>query len=176
VPQSAVTLGIALNGILNVTARDQGTGKEQNIEIKSDSGLSEDEIEQMRHEAEEHAEEDKERRELAEIRNRADQLAYSTEQSLEEHKEKLPDEDVQKIQTALDDLQEVLDSEDKEQIEQKMEALQSASYKLGEMVYESTKAQQAGGPAEDAQPGAGEPEGGGEEEEEVVDADYEVKE
>ena len=180
VPQIEVTFDIDVNGILNVTARDQGTGKEQNIEIKSDSGLSEDEIEKMREEAAEHEEEDKERRELAEIRNRADQLAYSTEKSLEEHKEKLPDQDAENIQQALDELREALDGDDKDLIEEKMEALQSASYKLGEMVYESTKAEQSGaqqsGPAGAQQAGpAGAEAAEEEEEEDVVDADYEVK-
>ncbi len=192
-PQIEVTFDIDVNGILNVTARDQGTGKEQNIEIKSDSGLSEEEVEEMREEAEEHEEEDKKRRELAEVRNRADQLAYSTENSLEEHRDKLPDEDEEKIEQAIEELREVLDGDDKEAIENKMEALQSASYKLGEMVYEDTKAQQAGaqpggqpgaGPAGAQQAGpAGAQQAGpagaqteeSEEDEDVVDADYEVK-
>ncbi|MFP4027484.1 MAG: molecular chaperone DnaK [Candidatus Brocadiia bacterium] len=177
VPQIEVSFDIDVNGILNVKARDQGTGKEQQIEIKSDSGLSESEVEKMREDAEEHAEEDKERRERVETKNKADQLAWSTEKTLEEHGDKLPDEEKQKIETALEDLRESIDGDDKETIEQKMEDLQQASYKLGEMVYESAKGaqQQPGAGAAGAQQAQPEAETTEEEEEDVVDADFEVK-
>jgi molecular chaperone DnaK len=162
-----------------VSAKDKGTGKEQNIEIKSDSGLSKDEIEKMQKEAEEHAEEDKKKRQLVEARNRADQLIYSTEKTLDEHGDKLSSEDSENIKQAIKDLKETLDGDDKDAIESKIEALQNASYKLGEAIYESTKAGEGAGTASaEAQPGTGgaETAGEGEDDEDVVDADYEVKE
>ena len=185
VPQIEVTFDIDANGILNVSARDKGTGKEQNIEIESDSGLTEDEVEQMRKEAEEHAEEDKEKRELAEKKNQADQLVYSTEQTLEEQGDKLDESERQKIQQAIDDLKEAQDSNDISEIEEKIENLQQASHKLAESMYEQTKQQQAGagagagaGAAQGAGPAGAQQAGSsasGEEDEDVVDADYEVK-
>jgi molecular chaperone DnaK len=178
-PQIEVSFDIDVNGILNVSAKDKGTGKEQNIEIKSDSGLSKDEIEKMQKEAEEHAEEDKKKRQLVEARNRADQLIYSTEKTLDEHGDKLSSEDSENIKQAIKDLKETLDGDDKDAIESKIEALQNASYKLGEAIYESTKAGEGAGTASaEAQPGTGgaETAGEGEDDEDVVDADYEVKE
>jgi len=180
-PQIEVSFDIDVNGILNVKAVDKGTGKEQHIEIKSDSGLTDDEIEKMQREAEEHAEEDKKQREIIEARNRADQMAYSTEQTLKEHGDKLAEEDKKTIEDAIETLRESVKGEDADDINSKIEALQQASYKLGEVVYEQTKAEQAGSAGEQqGQPGdqgggtAG-AETGGEDDEDVVDADYEVK-
>ncbi len=172
VPQIEVSFDIDANGILNVKARDLGTGKEQEIEIKSSSGLTEDEVEDMREEAEEHAEEDRSRRELVEARNMADQLIYTTESTLEEHGDELNEGDRQSVEQALEELREVKDSDDREAIEAKMQQLQSASHKLAEAMYQHSKGQQAG-PRPSAAPEEEEEE---EEEEEVVDADFEVKE
>ncbi|MFO8008465.1 MAG: molecular chaperone DnaK [Candidatus Brocadiia bacterium] len=180
VPQIEVSFDIDANGILNVAARDLGTGKEQQIEIKSSSGLTEDEVEHMREEAEDHAEEDKRRRELVETRNMADQLLYTTEKTVEEHGDKLSDDERKNVEQALEELRQVKDSDDKEQIEAKMQEVQTASHRLAEMIYQQSKAQQeaasgaagAAGPT----PGAEEAGQGAEEEEEVVDADFEVKE
>jgi len=173
VPQIEVSFDIDVNGILNVKARDLGTGKEQKIQIKSDSGLSKEDIERMKREAEEHASEDKARRELVETRNRADQLAYSTEKTLKEHGDKLSSADRERIEEALKELSEVIQKDDKALIESKMEALQRASYRLGEIIYEQTKARQQGAGAGQQAAEGGEqkpPEG-----EDVVDADFEVK-
>jgi len=173
VPQIEVSFDIDVNGILNVKARDLGTGKEQKIQIKSDSGLSKEDIERMKREAEEHASEDKARRELVETRNRADQLAYSTEKTLKEHGDKLSSADRERIEEALKELREVIQKDDKALIESKMEALQRASYRLGEIIYEQTKARQQGAGAGQQAAEGGEqkpPEG-----EDVVDADFEVK-
>ncbi len=175
VPQIAVSFDIDVNGILNVKAVDKGTGKEQNIEIKSDSGLSDEEIKNMQKEAEEHAEEDKQQRELVEARNRGDQLAHSTEQTLKEHGDKLSDDDRKQIEDAVKELRESVKNDDKEDIDKKIEELQKASYKLGEVVYEQTKAEQQTGGEQGAEGQAEAESGGGEEDEDVVDADYEVK-
>jgi len=177
VPQIEVSFDIDVNGILNVKARDKGTGKEQEIQIKSDSGLKKEDIERMRREAEEHASEDRSRRELVEARNRADQLIYSTEKTLSEHGNRLQEADRSRIQDAIKELREAMEGEDKGEIERKVQALQSASFKLGEVIYEQTKAQQQGAGAEtEAGPQADEPSGAkAGEGEDVVDADFEVK-
>lgn len=186
VPQIEVSFDIDANGILNVSAKDLGTGKEQGIQIKSDSGLSEDEVEKMKHEAEEHAEEDKQKGELIETRNQADQLVYTTEKTLNEHGDKLNEEEKQQVEQALNELKEVQDSDDKEAIEQKMEELQQASHRLAELIYEQSKAQQQQAGAEGQAAGAGAAGAAGtaeeaeateesEQDEDVVDADYEVK-
>ncbi|MDP6106951.1 MAG: molecular chaperone DnaK, partial [Candidatus Brocadiia bacterium] len=184
VPQIEVSFDIDVNGILSVKARDEGTGKEQAIEIKSDSGLTKDQVERMREEAEEHAVEDKEHRALAETRNQADQLVYSVENTLKEHGEKLDQDDKDKITDAIKELNEAVKGDDKSDIEQKLETLQQTSFKLGEMMYEQAKGTQAPEGAEGPGAGAPAPEDGGAEEgseapgddEDVVDADFEVKE
>ena len=179
VPQIEVSFDIDANGILNVKARDQGTGKEQEIEIKSDSGLTESEVEKMREEAEEHAEEDRKRRELIGTRNAADQLIYSLEKSLEDHGEKLSDDERDNIQSALEELREAKDGDDADLIKQKMEQAQQASHRLAEQIYQQSKAQQEAGAAGAAGAGAAGPsaeESDTGEEEDVVDADFEVKE
>ncbi|MDP6439573.1 MAG: molecular chaperone DnaK, partial [Candidatus Brocadiia bacterium] len=155
VPQIEVSFDIDVNGILSVKARDEGTGKEQAIEIKSDSGLTKDQIEHMREEAEEHATEDKEHRALVETRNQADQLVYSVENTLKEHGEKLDQDDKDKITDAIKELNEAVKGDDKSEIEQKLETLQQASFKLGEMMYEQAKGAEqeaAGSPPGDAGP------------------------
>jgi len=176
VPQIEVSFDIDADGILSVTARDQGTGKEQQIEIKSSSGLTENDVERMRQEAESHAEEDRQRRELVEKRNMADQLIYTTEKTLQEHGDKLGDSDKETVENALEDLRKVKESDDVEQIDSKIQALQTASHKLAEVIYQQAKAQQqtgggaAGGASAREAGDAEEPE-----EEDVVDADFEVK-
>ncbi len=172
VPQIEVSFDIDANGILNVTARDQGTGKEQQIEIKSSSGLTEDEVEQMREEAEDHAEEDRKRRELVEKRNMADQLIYTTEKTLEEHGDKLPDNEKETVKEAVEELRKVKDGDDAGQIDAKMQALQNASHKLAEIIYQQSKAQQTGEAGGEAGQAGGAEEA---EDEDVVDADFEVK-
>ena len=146
VPQIEVTFDIDANGIVHVSAKDLGTGKEQKIRIESSSGLSEDEINKMVKDAEQHAEEDKKAKEQAEARNEADSLVYSTEKSLSDYGDKVSDEDKQSIQSAIDDLKKALEGDDLEDIKQKTEALKQASHTLAQTVYQQ-QAQQGGGDA-----------------------------
>jgi molecular chaperone DnaK len=166
VPQIEVTFDIDANGILNVSAKDLGTGKEQSIKITASSGLSEEEIDKMVKDAEAHAGEDKKKRELIEARNQADGLVYTTEKSLEEHKEKIDAETRGKIESALEDLKKAIEGDDAEAIKAKTEALAQASHKLAEAMY--AQAQQEGG--EGGQEAAAE---AGGEKEDVVEAEFE---
>ncbi len=172
IPQVEVSFDLDADGILNVKAQDLGTGKEQHIEIKSDSGLTEEQVEAMRKEAEEHAGEDQQRRELAETRNIADHLSYTTEKTLKEHGDKLSDAERKELDEALEGLRNVKDSDDKDEIKQRIEALQTASHRLAEVIYQQSRAQQAG----EAEPAEGAQAEEDEADEEVVDADFEVKE
>ncbi|MFW6154917.1 MAG: molecular chaperone DnaK [Planctomycetota bacterium] len=162
-PQIEVAFKIDANGILNVSAKDLATGKEQSIEIKGSSGLSEEEIEKMKRDAEEHAAEDQKRRELVELKNRADQLAFAAEKTLKEHGEKVPAEDRSNIESAINNLRDTISSEDAEAIKRAMENLEQSSHKLAEVMYEQSKT--AGGEGT-----------GGEGGDDVIDANYEVKE
>jgi len=173
VPQIEVTFDIDANGIVNVSAKDKGTGKEQAIRIQASGGLSEDEIEKMVKDAESHAEEDKKRRELVEAKNQGEALVHETEKNLNEHGDKLAEAEKQPITDALADLKSTLEGEDLEAITAKTQALQQAAAKLGEAIYKAKQAE-AGGEAE---PPAGETGGGesagAESGEDVVDADFE---
>ena len=172
-PQVEVTFDIDANGILNVSAKDKGTNKEQSIRIESSSGLSQDEIDKMQQDAETHAEEDKQRREAVDRRNEADQLVYATGKSLEEHGDKLGDEDKQAVEDAVTAVKKALEGEDDEQIKTTMEALQQASHKLAEEMYKDAQAQQA--PAEGAPTPEGDPgQPQGDADSGAVDADFEV--
>ena len=153
VPQIEVSFDIDANGIVHVSAKDLGTGKEQKIRIESSSGLSEDEINKMVKDAEQHAEEDKKAKERAEARNEADSLVYTTEKSLSDYGDKVSDEDKQSIQSAIDELKKALEGDDLEDIKQKTEALKQASHTLAQTVYQ--QAQQEGGGATGAAGGAG---------------------
>ncbi len=149
VPQVEVTFDIDANGILNVSARDKATAKQQNITITASSGLSKDEIDKMKKEAEAHAAEDARNREAIEVKNQADSLVYSTERTLREHGDKVPAADKQAIETALNDVREALKTEDLDRIKKAQEALTAASHKLAEVMYREAQAgsQQAGGPS-----------------------------
>ena len=136
VPQVEVTFDIDANGIVNVSAKDLGTGKEQKITITASSGLNRDDIDKMVKEAEAHAEEDKQRREEIEIRNQADSLAYNTEKILSENKAKLSEPDIKNIEDAIKETREAMDSGNTSQIKEKMEALNKASHKLAEIIYQ----------------------------------------
>jgi molecular chaperone DnaK len=174
VPQIEVTFDIDANGILHVSAKDLGTGKEQKIRIEASSGLNEDEINKMVKDAEAHAEEDKKARQAVESKNEADSLIYSTEKSLKDYGDKITDSDREAINSAIADLRGVMDGNDVDAIKEKVEALKQASYKLAEEVYKQQSAEQqageAGGGAEGGESAAGEAGG----EENVQDADYEV--
>ena len=166
VPQIEVAFDIDANGIVNVSAKDKGTGKEQQIRIQASGGLSEADIEKMVKDAEAHATEDKKRRELVESRNQADALVHTTEKSLSEYGSKVSDADRTAIENALSDLKEALKGEDAEAIKQKAQTLAQAAMKLGEAMY---AAQQPGSDAGGDAPGGG---SGGEKAEDVVDAEF----
>ena len=173
VPQIEVTFDIDANGIVNVSARDKGTGREQQIRIQASGGLNEGEIERMVKEAQEHAEEDRQRKAQIEARNHADSLLYSTEKSLKEHGDKLDKSDRSAIEQAVADLRGVLDSADTETLRAKTETLAQLSMKLGEAMY---KAQQGEPTAGGDAGGGGGTDGGADAaggDEHVVDADFE---
>ena len=142
-PQIEVSFDIDANGILHVGAKDKGTGKENKITIKANSGLSEDEIQKMVKDAELNAAEDKKKLEIVQSRNQADAAVHSVKKSLTEHGDKLDAGEKEKIEAALKDLEDTLKGDDKEAIDAKTEALMSASQKLGEKVYADMQAQQA---------------------------------
>ncbi len=153
VPQIEVSFDIDANGIVHVSAKDLGTGKEQAIRIEASSGLSEDEIDKMVQDAEQHSEEDKKRKKLIEARNNADALAYSTEKSLNEHGDKVSESERKAVEEAVAKLREVIKGDDADAIEKATQELTSVSHKLAEAMYaDAAKAQQqAGGPG--AEPG-----------------------
>ncbi|MCB0874639.1 MAG: molecular chaperone DnaK [Solirubrobacterales bacterium] len=165
-PQIEVTFDIDANGILNVSAKDLGTGKEQTIEIKGGSGLSDEEVQQMVSDAESHADEDRRAKELAEARNVAEQAVYQGDKQLADLGEQIDESAKADVTTALDDLRSVLESTDVDDIKAKTAALEAAFHKVSEQVYANAQAQQgsAGGDAG----GGG---NGGDPEEEIVDAE-----
>jgi molecular chaperone DnaK len=167
-PQVEVTFDIDANGILNVSAKDKATGKEQRIVIKASSGLSEDEIKRMVRDAEAHAEEDKKFRELVETRNKADGMVHSVEQTLKDLGEKVATEERVKVENALNDLKAVLKDDDKDKIEKKLEALMQASSAIAQQAY----AQQSGEGGDQAG-AAGGAEGSGKDRGDVLDAEFE---
>ena len=182
VPQIEVAFDIDANGIVHVSAKDMATGKEQKIRIESSSGLSEDEINNMVHEAEAHAEEDKREKEKVEVKNEADAMIYSTEKSLKEYGDKVSADDKEKIEAALSDLKTASQTDNIEDIKAKLEALKQASYKLAEEMYKNASqdasgAQGAGpeaGPQGGAAPGGDQHGGAQNDDSTVEDADYEV--
>jgi molecular chaperone DnaK len=145
-PQIEVTFDIDSNGILNVSAKDKATGKEQKIVIKASSGLSDEEIERMVNEAEAHADEDKKFRELVDVRNQADAMLHATEKSLADLGEKVSAEERGAIESALSDLKDALKGEDKEKIETKTSALAEASASMAQKAYEQAAAEGEGAP------------------------------
>jgi molecular chaperone DnaK len=167
-PQVEVTFDIDANGIMNVSAKDKATGKEQKFLIKASSGLSEDEIQRMVGDAETHAAEDAKFRELAETRNQADGLIHATEKSLRELGDKVSGEERAKIETALADAKDALKSDNKAVLETKMKALGEASAGMAQRLYAS---QQPGGPGGGTGPSDEQPGGGGDDN--VVDAEFE---
>jgi molecular chaperone DnaK len=167
-PQIEVTFDIDPNGIIHVTAKDLGTGKEQKIEIQSGSGLSEEEIQGMVSDAESHAEEDRKQRELAEARNLAENAAYQSEKQLEELGDKVAADDKEAIEAAIKDVREALSADSVEEINSKTEALTAAFTKVSEQLYAAAQAEQAAQQSADG----GSAEGGDSaDEEEVVDAE-----
>ena len=167
VPQIEVTFDIDANGIVSVSAKDKGTGKEQTIKIQASGGLSDTDIDQMVQDAEKFAEEDKKRREGAEARNQADSLVHATEKQLEEHGDKIDADTKSAVETAIADTKTALEGDDADDINAKAQALTEAAMKMGQQIYEQ---EQANGPAAEDAP-AGE-DSGSDADEDVVDAEF----
>ncbi|SLN18130.1 molecular chaperone DnaK [Oceanibacterium hippocampi] len=167
VPQIEVTFDIDANGIVNVQAKDKGTGKEQQIRIQASGGLNDDEINKMVQDAESHAAEDKKRREMVETRNHADALVHSTEKTLGEVGDKLPAELKEQVQSDIDGLKKALEGDDHDDIAAKMQTLQQSAMKLGEAVYKDQQGD--AGPSADGDSGSDAGAGA----DDVVDADFE---
>jgi molecular chaperone DnaK len=176
VPQIEVTFDIDANGIVNVQAKDKGTGKEQKITITASSGLSKEEVDRMMRDAESHAAEDKERREEVETRNRADQAVYGAEKFMKESGEKLEAADRMAIESATNDLKKALESNDAKGIARTLEALMQAQQKAGEKLYAAAGAAggQGAGPDDQSGPTGGARPGGGQgagQPDDVIDAE-----
>jgi molecular chaperone DnaK len=166
VPQIEVTFDIDANGIVNVSATDKATGKEQSIRIQASGGLTEADINRMVKEAEAHADEDKKRRELVEIKNQGEALVHSTERMLKDYGDKVPAGDKSLVETAVAELKTALQGEDRDAIKAKTDALAQASMKLGEAMYQASQGQAAGG-------GGGPQAASGGSDDKVVDVDFE---
>ncbi len=179
IPQIEVAFDIDANGILNVSAKDLGTGKQQSIEIKSSSGLSDEEVEKMTKDAESHAEEDKKKREVVDLKNQADQLIYSTEKTLKEHGDKVSAETRGNIESAVNNLKEAIKGEDADAIKKAIENLGTAGQELGKVLYEeAAKNQAASAPSGDASQAAPPPPEGEaprKKPDDVIDAEFEAK-
>ncbi len=171
VPQIEVSFNIDANGIVNVSAKDLATNREQNITITASSGLEKEDIDEMVNDAEQHAEEDRKRRELAEARNQADSLAYSAEKSLKDLGDKVEAEKAEEINKAIEDLREAAKGEDPERIKEATEKMNSYMHELSTKLYEQTKAQESAEAAGEAAEGSS----AAEDAENVVDADYDVQ-
>jgi molecular chaperone DnaK len=171
VPQIEVTFDIDANGIVNVSAKDKGTGKEQQIRIQASGGLSEADIQKMVKDAEAHAEEDKQRKAAVEAKNHAEALVHSTEKALAEHGSKVGDDERRAIENTMADLKEALKGDDAAAITAKTNALAQASMKLGEAMYKQSQDGAGAGPDG---PGGAAPggEGSGAKKEDVVDAEF----
>jgi molecular chaperone DnaK len=163
-PQIEVAFDIDANGIINVTATDKGTGKEQKIEIKSGSGLSDEEIQSMVSDAESHAEEDRKQREQAEARNLAENAAYQGEKAIEEAGDKVDDDAKENARAAIKEVRDALESGSKEELDAKTEALNTAMTRVSEQLYAAASAEQASADAGGSENGAAD-------EEEVVEAE-----
>ena len=171
VPQIEVSFDIDADGIVSVKASDKGTGKEQSIVIKDASGLSEEEVERMRAEAEANAETDKKQRELVDLKNQVEQIVHQTDKHLEEHGEKLGEDEVTSIREAGEELKKVAEGDDAQAIQAGLEEFAKKSQKLGELLYAQAGAEGAEAPGPEAAPDGDSGEGG----DEPVDADFEVK-
>jgi len=172
-PQIEVTFDIDANGIVHVSAKDLGTGKEQAIKIESSGGLSEEDVEKMINDAEQFADEDKAKRESIEVKNQAETLIYSTEKSISDLGDKLPEEDKTKIEACSEQLKKSMETDDMEAIKSDLEALTQASHKMAELLYSQQAEQQgddSGGGSEDA---PGNDEKSGKDDDDIVDADFE---
>jgi len=173
IPQIEVTFDIDANGIVHVSAKDLGTGKEQAIKIESSGGLSEEEVEKMINDAEQFADEDKVKREAVEVKNQAETLIYSTEKSVDELGEKLPEEDKTKIEACSEQLKKSMETDDLDAIKSDIEALTQASHKMAEILYSQQAEQQGGEAGEESGDTPVSEEKSGKEDDDIVDADFE---
>jgi len=178
-PQIDVTFDIDANGIVHVSAKDMGTGKEQSIKIQASSGLSEEEIQKKVKDAEAHAEEDKKKKSLVEARNKADQLVYTTEKTLKEYGEKVSADEKKNIEEKIEKVKQVMKGESADEINKSIDELMQASHKIAEQMYKQTQAQQQQAPPqeppkEEKEEEKKEKKKGGKGKEGAVDADFEV--
>ena len=169
-PQIEVTFDIDANGIVNVSARDKGTGKEQKITITGSGGIDKDEIERMVDDAKAHSEEDRKRREVIDARNQLDSLVYGTEKNLAEHKDKLSETDAAEIEAAIQEAKKAMEAEDAAAMANASAGLSQASHKLAQAIYEQTSAETPPPGAPGAGAGPEGPSSGGDED--VIDADF----
>ncbi|MBL4579435.1 MAG: molecular chaperone DnaK [SAR324 cluster bacterium] len=172
-PQIEVTFDIDANGIVHVSAKDLGTGKEQAIKIESSGGLSEADVEKMINDAEQFADEDKAKRESVEVKNQAETLIYSTEKSISDLGDKLPEEDKTKIEACSEQLKKSMETDDIEAIKSDLEALTQASHKMAELLYSQQAEQQGDGSGEGSEDTPGNDEKSGKDDDDIVDADFE---
>jgi len=172
-PQIEVTFDIDANGIVHVSAKDLGTGKEQAIKIESSGGLSEEDVEKMINDAEQFADEDKAKRESVEVKNQAETLIYSTEKSISDLGDKLPEEDKTKIEACSEQLKKSMETDDMEAIKSDLEALTQASHKMAELLYSQQAEQQGDGSGEGSEDAPGNDEKSGKDDDDIVDADFE---
>jgi molecular chaperone DnaK len=174
IPQIEVTFDIDANGILNVSAKDKGTGNEQKITITSSSGLNKDDVERMTKDAEAHADEDRQRKEEVEVKNRADSMVYSVEKMLKEHRDKIAESDAKNVEAALEEAKKAIQGSDVSKISAALEHLTSASHKLAEAMYKQsapTGAAPEGTAEAGAGPSAAETKTTSKEDGEVIDAE-----
>jgi molecular chaperone DnaK len=172
-PQIEVTFDIDANGILNVTAKDRGTGNEQKITITSSSGLSKDEVDKMAKDAEAHAAEDRKQRDTIEAKNRADAMVYNVEKTLKEHRSKVSDSEAKEIESAIEETKKAITENDPDKINAAVDRLTTTSHKLAEAMYKATSAQQPPpGGAPPPPPGADGGPGGKKDRDNVVDAEF----
>ncbi|MCA9363576.1 Hsp70 family protein, partial [Candidatus Kaiserbacteria bacterium] len=167
VPQIEVTFDVDSNGVLNVTAKDKSTGKEQSIRIEANSGLSEEDIERMKKEAEEHADEDNKKKELIDTKNQAEQMVYTAEKSLKDHEKEIPEDVKNEIQKKIDSVKKTITADEKDAISKSVEELTASLQKIGEIMQKAAEAAQKEGDATPA---------GNSEEEPVVREAEEIKE
>ena len=174
VPQIEVRFDIDQNGILNVSAKDIGTGKEQTVRIEQSAGLSDDEIDRMRKDAEDHAEEDKAKREIVELRNQADQMCFQIEKMIKEHSEKLGEADKEPLEKAMDKAREVAKGDDPQAIKSAIDELEQASHALSKTLYDTANATDPAAAAAAAATG-GDSTAEAAADDDAIDAEFEVK-
>ncbi len=171
-PQVEVTFSIDTNGILSVAAKDMATGKKQSIEIKGSTGLDKNEVEKMKHDAEAHADEDRRRREVIDLKNQADAMGYQMEKMLKEQGDKVDAQDRSNIEAAISGLREALKGDDGSAIKRAMDNLEKAGHKVAEAMYKNS-ATAGAGPVTTPPPAGEKPK---DDKGDVIDAEYEVKE